>query len=108
MFDKLGHPVMKLRRTVYGPFKLGRLQSSQVRVLTLKEYEQVRRRILSSVKGTTQDESPRDEHKPRRTFRSSGGGSRSERGRGVNDRRTSEGKRRSHGRPRGQKRRQRG
>jgi 23S rRNA pseudouridine2605 synthase len=46
MFDKLEHPVMKLRRTVYGPFKLGKLQPGSVRVLTRKEYEEARRKVL--------------------------------------------------------------
>jgi 23S rRNA pseudouridine2605 synthase len=46
MFDKLGHPVMKLKRVVYGPFKLGNLQAGQVRVLTRKEYEDARRKVM--------------------------------------------------------------
>lgn len=46
MFEKIGHPVMKLKRLVYGPFKLGRLQVGQVRVLTRKEYEDARHRVL--------------------------------------------------------------
>jgi 23S rRNA pseudouridine2605 synthase len=46
LFEKLGHPVMKLKRIVYGPFKLGRLQVGQVRVLTHKEYEEVRIKVL--------------------------------------------------------------
>lgn len=47
IFDKLGFPVMKLKRIVYGPFKLGRLQVGQIRVLNLKEYEDARRKVLS-------------------------------------------------------------
>jgi 23S rRNA pseudouridine2605 synthase len=46
LFEKLGHPVMKLKRIVYGPFKLGRLQVGQVRVLTQKEYEEARIKVL--------------------------------------------------------------
>jgi 23S rRNA pseudouridine2605 synthase len=46
LFDKLGHPVMKLKRTVYGPFKIGNLQVGQVRVLTMKEYEQARHKVM--------------------------------------------------------------
>lgn len=46
LFDKLGHSVMKLKRTVYGPFKIGNLQVGQVRVLTMKEYELARRKVL--------------------------------------------------------------
>ncbi len=47
VFEKLGHPVMKLKRTTYGPFKIGRLQVGQVRALTLKEYLQVRRKVMT-------------------------------------------------------------
>lgn len=50
LFDKLGHPVMKLKRIVYGPFKLGRLQVGQVRVLTAKEYDEVRLKVLKPKK----------------------------------------------------------
>ena len=46
LFEKLGHPVMKLKRTVYGPFRIGNLQVGQIRVLTMKEYEQARRKVL--------------------------------------------------------------
>lgn len=49
VFEKLGFPVMKLKRTVYGPFKIGRLQVGQVRALTMKEYEQVRRKVMTFV-----------------------------------------------------------
>lgn len=62
VFEKLGHPVMKLKRTVYGPFKLGRLQVGQVRVLTLKEFLDVRRKVMNSSPG---DEPRRAE--PRRS-----------------------------------------
>lgn len=47
IFEKLGHPVMKLKRVTYGPFKIGRLQVGQVRVLTQKEYEQVKRKVMT-------------------------------------------------------------
>ncbi len=47
VFEKIGHPVMKLKRTVYGPFKIGRLQVGQVRVLTAREYLQVRRKVMT-------------------------------------------------------------
>jgi 23S rRNA pseudouridine2605 synthase len=47
LFEKVGHPVIKLKRIVYGPFKLGRLQVGQVRALTEKEYEQARRKVLT-------------------------------------------------------------
>lgn len=57
VFEKLGHPVMKLKRTVYGPLKLGRLQVGQVRVLTQKEYEHARRKVLAS-QDTAETEKP--------------------------------------------------
>jgi len=47
LFEKLGHPVIKLKRTVYGPFKLGSLQVGQHRVLTMKEYQQARRKVMT-------------------------------------------------------------
>ena len=46
LFEKLGHSVMKLKRVVYGPFKLGRLQVGQVRVLTAREFLEVRRKVM--------------------------------------------------------------
>ena len=55
VLEKLGHPVIKLKRTVYGPFKLGRLQVGQVRALTQKEYIQVRRKVLSHQEGSEVD-----------------------------------------------------
>lgn len=47
LFEKVGHPVIKLKRIVYGPFRLGRLQVGQVRALTEKEYEQARKKVLT-------------------------------------------------------------
>jgi len=55
LFEKLGHPVMKLKRIVYGPFKLGRLQVGQVRVLTQKEYEDARMKVLRSKENSATD-----------------------------------------------------
>lgn len=60
VFDKLGHSVMKLKRTVYGPFKIGRLQVGQVRVLTAKEYLQVRHKVMT-FKGESSKERQGDE-----------------------------------------------
>jgi len=51
LFDKVGHPVMKLRRTKYGPFRLGKLDVGQTRVLTMKEYQQARRKVMSQGEG---------------------------------------------------------
>ncbi|MBX7145424.1 MAG: rRNA pseudouridine synthase [Oligoflexia bacterium] len=47
LMDKLRHPVMKLKRVAYGPFRLGNLQTGEIRKLTQSEYEASRRRILS-------------------------------------------------------------
>jgi 23S rRNA pseudouridine2605 synthase len=59
LFEKLGHPVVKLKRIVYGPFKLGRLQVGQVRVLTRKEYEEARQKVLRAKEGDKSEvESP--------------------------------------------------
>ncbi len=78
IFEKLGHPVMKLKRTVYGPFKLGRLQVGQVRTLTEEEYEQVRRKVMHHKAGdiTVKSERPvRPAGRRREDQESSSGGS---------------------------------
>jgi 23S rRNA pseudouridine2605 synthase len=46
MMDKLKHPVIKLRRVSYGPFKLGTLKPGELRKLNDKEYRVVRERVL--------------------------------------------------------------
>jgi len=91
VFEKLGHPVMKLKRTVYGPFKLGRLQVGQVRVLTLKEYYQVRRKVMLSESGDASSEEraprkfePRDDTQSK-NVRATGRGSRGRAGKGFDD-----------------------
>lgn len=60
LFDKLGHPVMKLKRTKYGPFKLGSLDVGQVRVLTLKEYQHARRKVMMQREGTEAEQGEAD------------------------------------------------
>jgi 23S rRNA pseudouridine2605 synthase len=104
LFEKLGHPVMKLKRVVYGPFKLGRLQPGQIRVLTLDEYLKARRKVMTHEIQTGKDaereersERPQKPHGDRRRGeqgddrrgeRSSGRGSdRRERRGGREDRR---------------------
>lgn len=80
-FEKLGHPVMKLKRTKYGPFRLGSLQVGQVRVLTLKEYQQVRRKVMMQGEEEPQNERQRQvpesidrpQHGTRRHQRKTGG-----------------------------------
>jgi len=70
LFEKLGHPVMKLKRTVYGPFKLGRLQVGQVRVLTRKEYEEARVKVLRAQEAKAAGEESRRDVAPRSRDRS--------------------------------------
>ncbi len=100
VFDKLGHPVMKLKRTVYGPFKIGRLQVGQVRVLTAKEYLQVRHKVMT-FKGEASKERQGDETRtsgtPRREAferpsrpRGQGRGPKRSSDRGARDRRPSD------------------
>lgn len=48
LFERIGHAVMKLRRVGYGPFKLGKLQTGQLRKLTEKEYLLARKRLLDA------------------------------------------------------------
>jgi len=43
MFEMLGHPVLELTRTRFGPLKLGALPPGQVRGLTEKEVEALQR-----------------------------------------------------------------
>lgn len=80
VFEKLGHPVMKLKRTTYGPFKVGRLQVGQVRALTLKEYLQVRRKVMTfkpddgSVAGESRERKERTARSPRDGRARKGGG----------------------------------
>jgi 23S rRNA pseudouridine2605 synthase len=64
LFEKVGHPVMKLKRVIYGPFKLGRLQVGQVRALTDKEYEQARRKVLTFKPEDVVVESPKEVSPP--------------------------------------------
>lgn len=74
MFEKLGHPVMKLKRIVYGPFKLGRLQVGQVRVLTRKEYEEARVKVLRTKEsGGAEDSNRSDNRSDNRSVNRSGG-----------------------------------
>lgn len=48
LLEKLGHPVMKLKRIAYGPFKLGKLQPGEMRRLTEKEYEIMRAKVMGA------------------------------------------------------------
>ena len=66
LFEKLGHPVMKLKRTMYGPFRLGSLQVGQVRALTLKEYQQARRKVMMQAGAGENVEDQKAETRPER------------------------------------------
>lgn len=48
MFDAIGHPVMKLKRTKHGPITLGKLPGGQIKKLTQKEYERLRELVLET------------------------------------------------------------
>jgi pseudouridine synthase len=47
IFEKVQHPVQKLKRTSHGPFKLGGLQPGEMRKLTEGEYIRYKNKILS-------------------------------------------------------------
>jgi len=64
IFEKLGHSVMKLKRIVYGPFKLGRLQVGQVRVLNEKEYEDARLKVMRAKEAAEETEREMPRAKP--------------------------------------------
>jgi pseudouridine synthase len=43
MLEAVGHPVLRLRRTAYGPLTLGRLAAGEFRLLEEAEVEALRR-----------------------------------------------------------------
>ena len=45
LFDSVGHPVVKLKRVSHGPCKLGSLPPGQIRALTEREFQDVRRKL---------------------------------------------------------------
>jgi 23S rRNA pseudouridine2605 synthase len=45
LFDFVGHPVVKLKRVSHGPCKLGSLPPGQIRALTEREFQEIRRRL---------------------------------------------------------------
>lgn len=47
VFEKLGYPVMKLKRTEYGPCALGKLGVGEVRTVSQKEYLRIRRAVFA-------------------------------------------------------------
>ncbi len=46
LMDKVGHPVMKLKRVLYGPFTLGKIKPGELRKLTQAEYEKIRFKVI--------------------------------------------------------------
>ena len=52
LMDKLRHPVMKLKRVAYGPFRVGKLKPGEIMKLTQKEYSYFREKILKSKKSS--------------------------------------------------------
>lgn len=50
MFDSVGHPVMRLKRIQHGPLSLGGIQGGEIRKLSQKEYEVLRRRVFDDKK----------------------------------------------------------
>lgn len=46
LMEKLGHPVKKLHRISHGPFRIGSLRAGEIKVLTQKEYERLRDRVM--------------------------------------------------------------
>lgn len=51
LFDSVGHPVVKLKRVSHGPCKLGSLPPGQIRALTEREFQEVRRRLSLTQSG---------------------------------------------------------
>lgn len=43
MFERVGHPVRRIRRTALGPLRLGRMKVGEIRELTPREIAQLRR-----------------------------------------------------------------
>jgi len=59
VLQEIGYPVIKLKRVSYGPFRLGSLQVGRIRILTSKEYDVVRRKVMNDASRPGKDE--RDE-----------------------------------------------
>jgi 23S rRNA pseudouridine2605 synthase len=85
LFEKLGHAVMKLKRLTYGPFKLGKLQVGQIRVLTQEEYMLVRHKVLTSVGGETEKKAKKPGRETGAT-RAAGPGREGQKGRATTER----------------------
>lgn len=47
LMEKLHHPVIKLKRVSYGPFKLGNLNTGDIRQLSEKDYQICRTKVLA-------------------------------------------------------------
>jgi len=51
LFDSVGHPVLKLKRVSHGPCKLGSLPPGQIRALTEREFQEIRRKLSLTTSG---------------------------------------------------------
>lgn len=50
LMDKLKHPVIKLKRESYGPFRIGKLKVGQIQKLSEGEYQNYKKRVLARIK----------------------------------------------------------
>ena len=64
LMEKIRHPIVKLRRVEFGPFKLGKLRAGELRKLTEKEYLTFKSKIFKQIEHAPQ--SRRDFLSPRR------------------------------------------
>lgn len=46
LMQKIGHPVVKLKRIGHGPFRLGTLRPGEIKRLSEREFRETRRRVL--------------------------------------------------------------
>ena len=47
LLERVGHPVIFLKRMWHGPFRLGSLRSGQIRKLSETEYRRIRSKVLT-------------------------------------------------------------
>jgi 23S rRNA pseudouridine2605 synthase len=55
LFERVGHPVMKLKRIAHGPFKVGKIQPGDIRPFTESEYQIAREKILARPERTREE-----------------------------------------------------
>ena len=54
IFERVGYPVLKLKRVRFGPFHLGKLRIGQVQPLTEKDYERFRSKVFDGPKASAE------------------------------------------------------